>query len=186
MKTLFHITQYGNLHSIKKHGLIDNLHDGIFATDDDLTSLNWMRTYYPKSKKFLCCSFQVEDNDPKLWVSTENMMLQILGSDAQVYMYHDNIHPSRLTLEVVEINREGLEEFYEVENTIPYQEPSKSLKQQIMRSSLKALTTGGSEKIKDKLLNYEAWYVYCEQGLAREDFLVKNGYKEPQKNLINF
>ena len=185
-KVLFHITQYGNLHSIKKHGLVDNLHDGIFFTDDDMTSLGMMKSYFPKCRKFLCCSFEVDTTDERLYVSTDRGYFQRNdpNNPAEIYMFMGDIHPSDLTLEVVELNRDGETDFYEVENTIPYQTPPKSLRENIMKSSLKFLTTGGSSKMKDKLLNYPAWFQYCYNGLAREDFLVKNGYKEALKNIL--
>lgn len=110
-KNLYHVTTIDRYSSILKYGLIDNLCDGIYFTDSDDHSLNWIRQYKPNVSKFLLVYLDMDQLNPEL------IKIQHIPMFGVCYVYQGDIHPALLKFEEVVCHKTGEVDFFDLDGT---------------------------------------------------------------------
>ena len=144
-KMYYHAFPLHNLHSIKKHGLVQNPTDpGVFFTDDAISSLNWVKhrekQWKNKNHKRLGLAiFEVDENDELLVpfkdykddgsIELPKELEECFKSQSVVY--RNDIPPSKLKFEECVVDGDEYD-CYELENNLKYVPPTTSLKIKLM------------------------------------------------------
>lgn len=142
-ENLYHVTTIDKYHSILKYGLIDNLCDGIYFTDSDQHSLNWIRQYKPKVSKFLLVYVDVDQLEPELIKKQHNSKF------GECYLYQGDIHPALLKFEEVVCDKSGEVHFFELEGSSHPMSPviTTEIRKPIILRFLNILTNEGEKVI---------------------------------------
>lgn len=153
-KTYYHAVTMDKLSSIMRSGLIKNVSEnGIYFTDDAVSSLDWIRyreeLWFKKNHKSIgLVSFEVDTNDENLFEYTDNVTSKepfypTQWKDAlksQCVIYKKSIHPSLLKFEECFIDGDDYD-CYDKPNTQKYVPPTKKMRIKLMLDRLKWMCT---------------------------------------------
>ena len=149
-KTYYHAVTMDKMTSIMRSGLIKSVSEnGIYFTDDAISSLDWIRyrqeLWFKKKHKSLgLVSFEVDIEDKNLFEYTDNITTKhhsypkqwIDAQKSQCIIYRKSIHPSLLKFEECFIDGDDYD-CYEKPNTQKYVEPTKKMRIELMLERLK-------------------------------------------------
>ena len=149
-KTYYHAVTMDKMVSIMKHGLLKNISDnGVYFTDDAISSLDWIKVredlwFKRKPKSLGLVIFEVDTDDESLvpfkdYVTSENEAYPEQWREAQkaeCVVYQKSIHPSLLKFEECIIDGDDYD-CYEKRNTQTYVPATKKMMIDLMVKGLK-------------------------------------------------
>jgi hypothetical protein len=189
----YHAVTMEKMNSIMKHGLIKNVLDnGIYFTDSDVSSLNWikwrenLRGDVQKSMgliSFECYDYEmehIEDFNRNLFDFFPEILKQSVNSKCVIY--RKNIHPNKLTFEECfydEINEEYV--INELQNKLQFI-PS-TLNQQVnwMMSSLKNTIVFNTKTNEPEIISEQGYKTLMKGGkFLQTQFYIEQSYLNNQ------
>jgi hypothetical protein len=149
-KTYYHAVTMDKIKSIMTTGLIKNVSEnGIYFTDDAISSLNWIKCreqlwFKNNHKSIGLVIFEIDTDDDNYFVYSDNVTTKhssypkewIEAQNAECIIYQKSIHPSLLKFEECIIDGDEYD-CVELINNQKYSAPTKNMRIDLMLERLK-------------------------------------------------